>query len=176
MLSHTNIQWFMIIKNCYGVATSYPVFVGIGVALPLFRAWDSTTHFQNELKLTLVHTVADKFFSHLVSCIIHNTVKFSLVNNFKTHCWQIFTAFTLLSMFRHDTACLYFSICISYLHQYVSSYTIKQQKSYLKIWITENSYATNTLSRNASTSNGGTSETRYNLPKNQFWLGKLNYF
>jgi len=48
---------FMIIKNCFCVATSYQFFTSIraGVALPLFsQLGNSTTNFQNELTETLV--------------------------------------------------------------------------------------------------------------------------
>jgi len=46
---------FMIIKNCFVVTASYLFFVGIrGSITHFFRAWGNTTHFQNELKETLV--------------------------------------------------------------------------------------------------------------------------
>jgi len=45
----------VIIKNCFVVAASYTFFVGIRVALPIFsELLGNTTHFQNELKETLV--------------------------------------------------------------------------------------------------------------------------
>jgi len=48
--------YFVIIKNCFVVAASYPFLLASGVTLPIFfRAWgNNTIHFQNELKETLV--------------------------------------------------------------------------------------------------------------------------
>jgi len=52
---------FVIIKNCFVVAASYPFFVGIrGSITHFFRAWGNITHFQNELKETLVATIINE--------------------------------------------------------------------------------------------------------------------
>ena len=46
---------FVIIRNCFVVAASYPFFVGIRGSVTHFsELGDDTTHFQNELKETPV--------------------------------------------------------------------------------------------------------------------------
>ena len=44
-----------LVKRCFVVTASYPYFAGIrGSVVHFFRAWGNTTHFQNELKETLI--------------------------------------------------------------------------------------------------------------------------
>jgi len=53
---------FVIIKNCFIVAASYPFFVGIRGNVTYFSEFDgNTTHLQNELKETLIMNTQIRF-------------------------------------------------------------------------------------------------------------------
>jgi len=52
---HRHVVCFVIIKTCFVVAESYPFFVGIRGSITIFSELrGNTTHFQNELKETLL--------------------------------------------------------------------------------------------------------------------------